>query len=150
MGEEKNVPLVFTWHTLYDQYTHFVPLVPKKLASKIIIGQAVKYANKADQIIIPTPGIKDIIQKWGVKNKNIEAIATGVEEEFYQNTDRNKIRNKFNIKDNEVLLLLVSRLTQEKNIEFLFNSVIKVLKNASNIHPIEYAEGVPAKQVFNR
>jgi len=131
-AKEKNVPLVFTWHTLYDQYTHFVPLIPEKLANKIVINQAVKYANRANQVIVPTPGVKEIIQSWGVLNKNIEAISTGIEEEFYQNPDRNKIRNKFDIKDNEILLLLVSRLTQEKNIEFLFNSIIKVLKNNKN------------------
>ncbi len=129
----KNIPLVFTWHTLYDQYTHFVPFVPQKLASQIIIRQAVKYANQANQIIIPTIGIKRIIQNWGVKNENIEAIPTGIEEEFYQNPDRNKLRNKFDVKEDEILLLLVSRLTQEKNIEFLFNAIIKVLQNNRDI-----------------
>ncbi len=128
-SKKKNIPLVFTWHTLYDQYTHFVPLVPNKLASRKIIGQAVKYADQSDQIIIPTPCIKKIIRKWGVKNEKIEAVPTGVEEEFFQNPDRKKIRNKYDIKENEILLILVSRLTQEKNIEFLFQSIIKVLNN---------------------
>lgn len=131
-SKKKNIPLVFTWHTLYDQYTHFVPLVPNKLASRKIIGQAVKYADQADQIIIPTPCIKKIIRKWGVKNEKIEAVPTGVEEEFFQNHDRKKIRNKYDIKENEILLILVSRLTQEKNIEFLFQSIIKVLNNNKN------------------
>jgi len=131
-AKKKNVPLVFTWHTLYDQYTHFVPLIPEKLANRIVINQAVKYANKSDLVITPTDSVRKIIKNWGVTNKNIISISTGVEEEFYQNPDRNKIRNKFNIKENETLLLLVSRLTQEKNIEFLFNLVIKVLKNSKN------------------
>ena len=131
-AKKKNIPLVFTWHTLYDQYTHFVPLVPNKLASKYIISKAVKYANESDFVITPTNSVKKIIKNLGVINKNIEAISTGVEEEFYRNPDRNKIRNEFNIKDDEILLLLVSRLTQEKNIEFLFNSIIKVLNNNKN------------------
>jgi glycosyltransferase involved in cell wall biosynthesis len=132
-AQRKNIPLIFTWHTLYNQYTHFVPLIPNKIASKYIINKAVKYANESNFVITPTNSVKDIIKNWGVANKNIEAIPTGIEEEFYRNPDRNKIRNKFNIKDNEILLLLVSRLTQEKNIEFLFDSVIKVLKNNSNV-----------------
>lgn len=127
-AKKKNIPLVFTWHTLYDQYAHFIPLIPNKLVSKYIIHKAVKYANESDFVITPTNSVKEIIKNWGVINKNIEAIPTGVEEKFYQNPDKNKIRNKFNIKDDEILLLLVSRLTQEKNIEFLFNSIIKILK----------------------
>lgn len=129
LARKKNVPLVFTWHTLYDQYTHFFPLIPKKLAGKTVICQAVKYANQTDQIVVPTLGVKDIIEKWGVTNENIEAVPTGVEEEFYQNPDRDSIRQKFHIKDDEILLLLVSRLTQEKNVEFLFDSVIRILKS---------------------
>ena len=32
-AHKKKVPLVFTWHTLYDFYTHFVPFfIPQKLA----------------------------------------------------------------------------------------------------------------------
>jgi 1,2-diacylglycerol 3-alpha-glucosyltransferase len=140
-AEKKNAPLVFTWHTLYDQYAHFFPLLPSRLTGKIVISQAVKYANKAEQIIVPTPCIKNIIQNWGVKNENIEAIATGVEEEFYQNPDRNLIRQKFNIKEDEILLLLVSRITQEKNIEFLFNSVAKVLKDNAKVKFLLAGEG---------
>jgi glycosyltransferase involved in cell wall biosynthesis len=110
-----------------------VPLIPEKIANKIVIKQAVKYANEANQIIVPTPGIKKIIKNWGVTNEKIEPIATGIEEEFYQNTDRKKIRDKFGIQEKETLLLLVSRITQEKNIEFLFNSVIEILKKNSEV-----------------
>lgn len=140
-AKKKNIPLVFTWHTLYDQYSHFFPLLPKKLSGKIIINQAVKYANQADQIIVPTQGIKNIIQNWGVKNKSIETVSTGIEEKFYQDPDRNKTRNKFGIRDDEILLLLVSRLTEEKNIEFLFESVFKILKNNANTKFLIAGEG---------
>lgn len=131
-AKKKSAPLIFTWHTLYDQYAHFVPLIPNELASAYIIHKVVNYANKSDLVITPTNSVKEIIKNWGVTNKNIEAIPTGIEEEYYQNSDRNKIRNKFDIKDNEILLLLVSRLTQEKNIEFLFDPVVRILKNNTN------------------
>ncbi|MDO8529456.1 MAG: glycosyltransferase [bacterium] len=140
-ADKKNIPLVFTWHTLYDQYAHFVPFIPAKISSKYIISKAVKYANQSDFVVTPTNSVKEIIKKWGVTNENIEAIPTGVEEEFYQNPDRNELREKFNIKENEILLLLVSRFTQEKNIKFLFNSVIKVLKNNSNVKFLAVGEG---------
>ena len=100
-AKKKSAPLIFTWHTLYDQYAHFVPLVPNKLASAYIIHKAVNYANKSDLVITPTNSVKEIIKNWGVTNKNIEAIPTGIEEEYYQNSDRDKIRKKFDIKDNE-------------------------------------------------
>lgn len=126
-AKKKNIPLVFTWHTLYDQYTNFVPFLPAKIVAKWAINNAVKYANKADNIIVPTESIAPIIQKWGMNNKIIP-IATGVMEKEFLNTDRNEIREKYEIKENEILLLLVSRLTTEKNINFVFESVLKILK----------------------
>lgn len=140
-AKKKNIPLVFTWHTLYNHYVHFAPLVPNKLALSWIIRKAVKYANSADQIVVPTESIRPIIEKWGVTNKNITTIPTGVEEEYYQNPDRVSIRLKLNIKDVEILLLLVSRITEEKNIEFLFNSVLGILEKNINVKFLVAGDG---------
>jgi 1,2-diacylglycerol 3-alpha-glucosyltransferase len=128
-ARKKKIPFVFTWHTLFDQYVHFFPIVPHKLSAWWVNRNAKNYANKSDFVITPTKSVSDIIKKLGVNNKNIADISTGVEAEAYQNANGQSVRNRFGIKDSEVVLLLVSRLTSEKNIEFLFNSVIKVLKN---------------------
>jgi glycosyltransferase involved in cell wall biosynthesis len=132
-AKKKNVPLVFTWHTLYDQYAHFATIVPAKLAAHYIIKKAAKYANAADFVITPTESVKKIIQGWGVTNKNIKAISSGVDEENFQNPDGKIIRNKYEIKDNETLLLLVSRLTKEKNVEFILDSVMPLLKKSNQV-----------------
>ena len=133
-AKKKGVPLVFTWHTLYDQYAHFAPpFIPKKFAQWWTINNAVKYANGADQIVVPTPSVKKIIQSWGVNNPNIIAVPTGVEEPMYQNPDRKKYREKFSLKDDEIALMTVSRLTAEKNVRFLFQAVCRLLKNTQNV-----------------
>ena len=64
-ASKKNIPLIFTWHTLYDQYTNFVPFLPAKLIARWIIKNAVKYANKADVVVVPTESVTPIIQNWG-------------------------------------------------------------------------------------
>lgn len=128
-AKKKNVPLVFTWHTLYDQYAHFAPFfIPKKIASWWAIRNAVRYANSANQIVVPTPSVKKIIVDWGVANKNIIAIPTGVEVEFFAGSDRQSARKKMGIMGDEKALLLVSRLTAEKNVEFLVSIVLAVMK----------------------
>ena len=90
---------------------------------------------------MPTESIKKIIQDWGVENENITAIPTGIEEEIYQNPDGKKIREKYKIKSGEVLLFLASRLTEEKNVKFLFESIIKVLKINNNAKFLVAGEG---------
>ncbi|MFA6160077.1 MAG: glycosyltransferase [Parcubacteria group bacterium] len=126
-ARRKKIPLIFTWHTLYDQYTNFVPFIPAKISAGYIIKKAVKFANLADAVIVPTDSIIPILRKWGVENKNIIPIATGVLEEEFKNADRNKIREKYNIKNDEKVLLMISRLTAEKNVEFVFRSLKNIL-----------------------
>jgi glycosyltransferase involved in cell wall biosynthesis len=131
-AKRKKIPLVFTWHTLYDQYVHFVPLIPQEISVKYIVGKAVKFANKACAVIVPTDSVVPIIKKWGVISENIIPIATGVAEEEFSNPDKNKIREKYKIKKDDRVLLLVARLTIEKNVEFVFRSVKNILKNKNN------------------
>lgn len=131
-AKKKGVPLIFTWHTLYDQYAHFAPLMPTFLAAWWSIGNAKRFANAADQVIIPTPSVKTIVQNWGVKNKNITAIASGIVEEKFADADRELIRKKHSIKSDDFAVLLVSRLTAEKNVEFVFESLLPFLKENQN------------------
>jgi len=127
-AKEKNIPLVFTWHTLYDQYAHFAPFVPKKLAAWWMIRAAKNYANSCDAVITPTPSVMDIIRNWGVTNGNITAIPTGVEENEFENPDRTGVREKYGIGEDEILLFVMTRLTAEKNVDFLVDAVLDILQ----------------------
>ena len=139
-AKKKNIPLVFTWHTLYDKYTNFIPLIPSRWAAKYITRKAVNYANKSDAVIAPTDSIIPILKNWGVK-KEITAIATGIKAEEFENVDGNKIRKKYDIAGDEILLLLVSRLTEEKNIEFIFRAVENILRENKKVKFLIVGDG---------
>jgi 1,2-diacylglycerol 3-alpha-glucosyltransferase len=132
-AKKKSIPLVFTWHTLYDQYAHFFPFIPPKIAAWWTIRNARKYANKCDQIIVPTPSVGEIIKNWGVENKNIIAIPTGVEEKQFENPDRESVRKKYSINSDEILLFVMTRLTAEKNMEFLVEALLDILRKNINV-----------------
>lgn len=140
-AKKKNIPLVFTWHALYDQYVHFAPLIPKKLAAWWIIRQAVKYADKCDAVVTPTDSVKEIIRSWGVKNKNVISIPTGVEVGMYEDPEKGLVREEYNIKDDEIFILSVARISTEKNMEFLFEAVIQSLKKNKNAKFMQLGEG---------
>ncbi|HFC77028.1 MAG TPA: glycosyltransferase family 4 protein [Candidatus Moranbacteria bacterium] len=127
-AKKKKIPIVFTWHTLYDQYTHYIPLIPKKIATRWAIKNAVNYANEVDQIVVPTKSVKKIIKNWGVKNRRIDNVSTGVDEKKFQNTNGDKLREKLKIPKNKKIILSISRLTKEKNVEFLLETTIKILQ----------------------
>ncbi len=140
-ARKKRIPLVFTWHTLYNHYVNYVPLVPKKIAGKLAIKQAVRYANQTSKIIVPTPTVEKIIKKWGVRNNNIAVIPTGVNMELFQDANRKLIRDKYGIGENEILLLLVSRLTEEKNVLFLLSTVLRILNTNKKVKFLIVGDG---------
>ncbi|MFA6193307.1 MAG: glycosyltransferase [Parcubacteria group bacterium] len=131
-AKKKSIPIIFTWHTLYDQYTHFFSFIPEKFAAWWAIRNAKNYANKCDQIVVPTPSVGEIIKKWGVTRKNITAIPTGVEEDQFAAPDRESIRKKYEIKSDEILLFVMTRLTEEKNMEFLLDAALNILQKNSS------------------
>ncbi|HHE45724.1 MAG TPA: glycosyltransferase family 4 protein, partial [Candidatus Moranbacteria bacterium] len=120
-AKKKKIPLIFTWHTLYDHYTNFIPFLPAQISAGYMIKKAVQIANQSETVIIPTDSIRTILKKWGVQ-KRMVAIATGVEEKDFSEASKNFIRKKYDIAKSEIVLLLVSRLTEEKNVEFVFRS----------------------------
>lgn len=132
-AQKKNVPLVFTWHTLYDKYAHFVPLIPSSWAAKWAIRNAVKFANTCDQIVVPTQGVKNIIETWGVTNENIVAIPTGVEESLVAINAREKARREYEISNDEIVITLVCRITPEKNVLFLANAMKIILQKNKKV-----------------
>ena len=139
-AKKRKVPLVFTWHTLYDHYTNFVPFIPKKWAADYIIKCATKYANSADAVIAPTASIIPILRKWGVK-KEIIPIATGIKAEKFAGADRKIARKKYDIANDEIVLYLVSRLTGEKNIQFVFRALKNVLQENLKVKFLVTGEG---------
>jgi len=148
-AKKKNIPLIFTWHTLYDRYTNFVPFIPEKVAAWWIIKKAVDYANKASLVIVPTNSVVEIIKNWGVTNEMID-IPTGIEEKDFHDPERQSFRDKYGIKKDDILLVLVSRLTEEKNIEFVFEALKDILRNNSEVHPVESPQRGDASGVSNR
>src|SRR3972149_3306206 len=54
-------PLVFTYHTHYDRYAHYVP-GPTRLVAHLAVRQAVHFANRADLVIAPAPAVEHTLR----------------------------------------------------------------------------------------
>jgi glycosyltransferase involved in cell wall biosynthesis len=146
LARKKKIPIVFTWHTRYDHYTNFVPLVPKKWVANYIIKKAVSYANSSDVVIAPTASIISILKKWGVR-KEIIPIATGIKAEEFSGADREIVRKKNAIAKNGIVLFLLSRLTEEKNVEFVLRALSTILQKDRNIKLLVAGDGYLAPRL---
>lgn len=123
----RRLPLVFTHHTLYEQYTHYVPGDSPAL-KRFVIELATRYANLCDQVFAPSDSIRDLIRERGVESP-VAVIPTGVKVEDFANGDGLAFRLQLGIPKNAVIIGHVGRLAPEKNLEFLAESTAAYLKS---------------------
>ncbi|MFA5871850.1 MAG: glycosyltransferase [Parcubacteria group bacterium] len=124
-SKKLRIPIIFTYHTLYEEYVHYIPLIPGWALRRAVSAQALRYCNKCDGVIAPTGEIKKMLMGKGA-SVPIEVIPSGIEIEKFRIGDRKKIRNLYNIQDHEILLLCVSRLAKEKNLGLLLKAFRKL------------------------
>jgi glycosyltransferase involved in cell wall biosynthesis len=125
-ARRRGLPLVYTHHTLYEKYTHYVPLDSEPL-KQFVIRLSSQYANFCTRVIAPSGSIADLIGKRGVRAP-IEEIPTGVDVQFFAQGQGRKFRHSYQLSENALIVGHLGRLAPEKNLEYLAESVAIFLK----------------------
>ncbi len=141
-----NVPLVYTQHTMYEQYTHYVPMGHNRL-KKFVVSLSTGYANMSNLVITPSESIAAILKDRGVK-RPIEIIPTGIQVDKFGNGDGQKVRSSNNISKDAFVIGHVGRLAPEKNLEFLSKAVAIFLRNEPKAHFIIAGYGPSQEQMY--
>ncbi|MCK4453807.1 glycosyltransferase family 4 protein [Candidatus Parcubacteria bacterium] len=139
-----NIPLVFTQHTRYEYYTHYIPYLPKEISKPLALSLRAFYANSCDAVIAPTEDIKNSLLKYKVKTP-ITILPSGVDLERFSKANKETIKKKYNIDEDKIVLLTVSRLAPEKNISFLLKSFKKTILKNPDVYFIIVGDG-PSKK----
>lgn len=128
-------PLVYTYHTLIADYTHYAGIF-SAVVKIYLKNMSKRFCNSCDQIITPSNPMKKILVKYGVK-KPIDVVMTGIEPKAYKRVsepDEKQIRQKYGIDQNAKICLYLSRIAKEKNLDFLFKAFKKIKQEYSNVH----------------
>ncbi|ONI38343.1 hypothetical protein AN639_01855 [Candidatus Epulonipiscium fishelsonii] len=130
LGKKYNIPVVYTYHTRYEHYVHNLTFIKNSRLLDWTKTKAVPFAiknfiNMCDRVIAPTDLIKEVLEDMEIKIP-IDVLPTGIPNEFFKVDPKEviKIKNKYNVKH---LFCTVSRLSKEKNIDFILRG-ISVLK----------------------
>jgi len=121
------IPLVFTYHTLLDNYAHYSPL-GQRITSQLTRELTRTYANAADAVIAPTKTVAAELRKQGV-TAPLSVVPTGVNIDIFRRADRasgDLLRARLGIALDAPLLLLVSRLAHEKNVPLALEALARV------------------------
>ncbi len=121
-------PLVFTYHTRYDRYAHYVP-GPSGLVARLAVRRALAFANRAELVIAPAAAVARELRARGLRTP-VEVIPTGVAlPPLLGEADRRESRRVLGLDPECPLCLSVGRLAREKNQAFLLSAFALILED---------------------
>lgn len=125
ISKELNVPIVHTYHTVYEDYTHYFSPV-KKWGQAAVCTFTRKVLSHTRCVIVPTEKVKQILLRYGV-HEEIRVIPTGIDMTRYSRIlseeERVNLRLKLGIPVQAGVAVFVGRLAREKNLEEIISMV---------------------------
>jgi glycosyltransferase involved in cell wall biosynthesis len=148
-AQELNLPLVFTFHTQYREYTHYIPFSAETVQNflKNAIDHWLQdFMRRCQHIIIPSESMREIlVDQYGLKD-NFTVIPTGIDLDAYRNASGEKIREKRHW-EKETVMISVGRLAPEKNWPLLIHAAALILKDHPEFRLVLIGDGPDRKDL---
>ena len=150
VSEQLGIPLVHTYHTNWEDYTHYITKNKKILddiCKKLLKYLVVFFEDKTvTELIVPSNKIYNIFKDKYKFTKNIHIIQTGIEtskfyKENFSSKDINNLKKKYGIKKKDFVVMTVSRLAKEKSVDRLINNQKELLKRYPNMKLLIVGDG---------
>lgn len=143
-------PVVHTYHTLFEQYVHYVKFIPRKIGVWIAREVSRRYCNSMDMVITPSTQMKDTLVSYKVR-KDLPLVVnpTGIKIDKFVNYSGPRFRKKHGISPETKLFLFMGRVGHEKNIPFLFDVLKEILKNRPDTKLVVAGKG-PAEETVKK
>lgn len=136
-AESHEIPIVSTYHTLYDRYAHYIPL-PRRYVRYKIAKHTNYYYNRVAHVITPSDAAKKWLQRHAVTTP-VSVVPTGAPLPMLY--DRGQVRMSLGISPDHKVLLYVGRLAKEKNIETLLHMAAIAFRADSSLRLILVGDG---------
>lgn len=128
IAKKLNIPIVHTYHTVYEDYTHYFAL-NKKRGKAMVRRFTKRVLKKTECVIVPTEKVHALLVGYGV-NQDIRVVPTGIDLEKYNSIfseeDKQLLRSKLGIPKENKVMIFVGRLAKEKNLEEILQFIAKI------------------------
>ena len=140
-----NLPLVFTFHTRYRDYSHYIPMEQKMVKRQI--DQVISdYMRRCQHIVVPSESMRQLLaEEYGV-TEHVTSIPTGINTEPYRQADGEAVRQERGWGEDKVLIS-IGRLAEEKNWTTLLAAATQVMKKHPNVRLVLIGEGDERKSL---
>lgn len=155
LGKKYGIPVIYTYHTRYEDYLHYIPCFRLNEKSTIVKRKAVEwiqknvipsymrwFCNRCDLVFAPSAGMQQVIREYGVDTP-AAVFPTGLDGAFFRKDIRRsqEIRKQYS-RGKRHMLVTVSRLEKEKNYGFLLRGIAELRQELGDeFHVLIIGEG---------
>lgn len=147
LAKRLGIPTVESYHTFFEQYFHhYVPAVPSSWLSRAARYFSVAQCNAVNALAVPSQAMLDVLEGYGVTTP-AQVIPTGIELEQFNQGDGARFRRKHGISPERPLLVHVSRLAFEKNIDFVLRALTRIKRQVPEVLLVIVGDGPAQAQL---
>jgi len=128
VASKKRVPVIYTFHTQYELYNHYVPL-PKTLVNQMIRRRIKNFCMRVDGVTTPADTAKQLLLEYQIA-KPIQVIPNPTIINT-QKVNGDHLKIKYGLQD-ERILINTGRIAPEKNLGLLLRAFKYILERSSD------------------
>ncbi|MCW1059108.1 MULTISPECIES: glycosyltransferase family 4 protein [Streptococcus] len=144
IAKELRIPVVHTYHTQYEDYVRYIAkgmVIRPSMVKYIVRG----FMSDLDGVICPSEIVYDLLMKYKVKVEK-RVIPTGIELAKFERPEITAeniadLREKLGISNQETMLLSLSRVSYEKNIQAVLAALPAVLEENPDVKLVVAGDG---------
>ncbi len=140
------VPLVYTLHTMYDDYIYYIAPKPLVKAATKVSRRYFKFiAKHSNALTGPSQKCQEYFRLTGLK-KDVSVIPNAVEVDQFSPREvpeevKDGLREKCGIRDDSMVACFVGRLGREKSVDVLLDYWKAGVKPEDHIHLVVIGDG---------
>jgi len=139
--------VIETYHTYFEEYAaHYLPWLPAPLLKYVARRVSRKLCGEVDHLIVPTAEMVEVLRAYGIATPST-VLPTGIDLREFAGGDGQAFRRAHDIEPDRPVLLTVSRLAMEKNIDFLLQAVRRLVPDFPQLLFLIAGEGPDAARL---
>lgn len=147
LSQACGAPLVETYHTYFEEYVaHYLPLIPPSALRFMARGVSRRMCHEVDHLIVPTTEMTDVLNRYGIRTPTT-VLPTGIDLTEFSGGNGDAFRSRHGINPLQPVLVTVSRLAAEKNIEFLLRMACSLVVEFPDLLFVIAGEGPDAPRL---
>lgn len=123
VSKKLGIPIVATYHTFYEDYTHYVNIFNSehidKWAKKAVRNLSKYFAESVESVIVPTQKTKDRLTDYGVTTQ-MDIVPTGLDLDSFKSLSEELVRP---FEAECFMLIYVGRLAEEKSVDIVIKAM---------------------------